>query len=183
MSQDLDFTKLKTHRKERGWSLRDLAAKTGVSPSYLSLVERGRTVPTLPKFIRICEALDISMGHFGGHAAVPVRVTAEEHESATFHDSYARITILSSPRDSAVMMFLFEIEPTELRPDRMISHAYPEYGYVLEGQLKVVLEGETVLADKGDTVRIEAGQPHRFINPGKTPSVSIWSAPAYGGTG
>jgi len=180
MSQDIDFTRLKEIRQELGWSLRDLAAKTDVSPSYLSLIERGRTVPTLPKIHRICNALGISIGHFVDDVPPSPRVTAEQHESATFHDSYARVTILASPRDSAVSMFLFEIEPVEVSSDRMITHPYPEYGYVIEGQLKVVFDDEVVIASKGDTVRVEAGRPHRFLNPGTTQSVSVWSAPTYG---
>jgi transcriptional regulator with XRE-family HTH domain len=49
---------LKTRRKERGLSLRDLADETGVSLNTLSRVERGH-VPDLANFQRIIDWLDV----------------------------------------------------------------------------------------------------------------------------
>lgn len=181
MSPDLDFSRLRTLREERGWSLRQLAVASDVSPSYLSLVERGKTVPTLTRIMRVCETLGVSLGDFSAVAPLPTMVSAEHHLSATFHDrQHARVTILASPRDSAVSMFLFEIEPRTLQAERMMRHSYPEYGYVISGALKVLFEDEELLAEAGDSVRVDAGRPHRFINPGSALSRSVWCAPAYG---
>lgn len=49
-------------RAERGWSLADLAAATGMSRSYLSRVERGDRQPTLAVLVGLARAFGITVG-------------------------------------------------------------------------------------------------------------------------
>lgn len=51
--------KLRTYRLERGWGLKELAKKTGVSVSYLSEIEKGRKYPKPDKLIQLGQALDV----------------------------------------------------------------------------------------------------------------------------
>jgi transcriptional regulator with XRE-family HTH domain len=46
-------------RKARGWTVRDLAQRAGISPSYVSLIENGHKVPDAATIERLGEALDI----------------------------------------------------------------------------------------------------------------------------
>src|SRR3546814_20385706 len=52
---------LRRRRIEAGLTLRDLAARVDLSPSFLSQVERDITRPRLATLQRIAEALDTSM--------------------------------------------------------------------------------------------------------------------------
>lgn len=174
---NLDFSKLKQLRAQKGWSLRKLAAESEVSASYISMVERGMVTPTLPRIMRICEALGVTLGHFGLPHPRPVVVHPQEQAAAVFHDAHAKVTILASPHDAAISMFVFEIDPKVIQPDTMIRHSYPEYGYVVAGCLRVIFEDEEVVAYEGDYVRVDAGRAHRFVNPGPTISRSVWASP------
>jgi transcriptional regulator with XRE-family HTH domain len=49
-------------RTAKEMKLQDLAAQTGLSLSMLSLVERGKTSPSIGTLIVICSALGIHMG-------------------------------------------------------------------------------------------------------------------------
>lgn len=49
-------------RKTHGWTLADLAARTGRSVSYLSDIERERTDPSLRTLELIASALDMGVG-------------------------------------------------------------------------------------------------------------------------
>ena len=51
--------KLRQKRLERGWGLKDVAAKTRLSVSYLSEIEKGRKYPKPDKLIQLSKALDI----------------------------------------------------------------------------------------------------------------------------
>ncbi|HUF90249.1 MAG TPA: XRE family transcriptional regulator [Gemmatimonadota bacterium] len=51
--------KLRKHRQEKGLSLSDLAARAGISVSYLSEIENGRKHPKPEKLIRLAEALAV----------------------------------------------------------------------------------------------------------------------------
>ncbi len=52
--------KLRHHRLDHGWGLKELAKKTGMSVSYLSEIEKGRKYPKPDKLIQMAEALEIS---------------------------------------------------------------------------------------------------------------------------
>lgn len=51
--------RIKGLRVERSWSLKDLAAKSGVSVSQLSSIERGAHMPSVESLLALCLALDV----------------------------------------------------------------------------------------------------------------------------
>jgi transcriptional regulator with XRE-family HTH domain len=53
--------RLKEMRRARDFTLKELAARTGLSVSYLSDLERGRTMPPLPTLERLAMALEITV--------------------------------------------------------------------------------------------------------------------------
>lgn len=52
--------KIRAARKSKKLRQEDLAEKTGLSPNYIGMVERGEKVPSLESFINIANALDVS---------------------------------------------------------------------------------------------------------------------------
>jgi transcriptional regulator with XRE-family HTH domain len=54
--------RLRAVRKERGWTLRVLAAKAGVHWTYLGQVERGERNVSLLTILRLAKALGIDAG-------------------------------------------------------------------------------------------------------------------------
>lgn len=53
--------RVRTHRKERGLSLRDIAQRTGLSVSLISQIEKGKTAPSLSTLCKIGEALGVKI--------------------------------------------------------------------------------------------------------------------------
>jgi transcriptional regulator with XRE-family HTH domain len=53
--------RLKEIRRARDLTLKELAARTGLSVSYLSDLERGRTTPPIPTLETLAGALDITV--------------------------------------------------------------------------------------------------------------------------
>ncbi|MCG8462255.1 MAG: XRE family transcriptional regulator [Holophagales bacterium] len=51
--------KLRHFRLDRGWGLKEVAKRTGVSISYLSEIEKGRKYPKPDKLIQLSQALDV----------------------------------------------------------------------------------------------------------------------------
>ncbi|MGB0694052.1 MAG: helix-turn-helix domain-containing protein [Rhodospirillaceae bacterium] len=54
---------LKDLRRERGWSLEDLAKRTGVSRATLSRVEAAEVSPTTATLAKLCAAFGIQLSH------------------------------------------------------------------------------------------------------------------------
>jgi XRE family transcriptional regulator, fatty acid utilization regulator len=52
--------KLRALRSARGWTLQNLAARTGVGYSYLSEIEQGKKYPKPAKLLALAEALEVS---------------------------------------------------------------------------------------------------------------------------
>lgn len=50
---------LRKLRTERGWSQSDLALRVEMDRNYLSLIELGRSSPSVRMLIRLCMALDV----------------------------------------------------------------------------------------------------------------------------
>lgn len=51
--------KLKQFREEKGFNLRTFADRSGLSPSYLNEIEKGKKYPKADKIVRIADALEI----------------------------------------------------------------------------------------------------------------------------
>ncbi len=52
--------KLRQFREQRGYALKELAARTGLSASYLTEIEKGKKYPKAEKIIQLAQALGIS---------------------------------------------------------------------------------------------------------------------------
>ncbi len=73
-------------RKEKGWTVRDLARAAGVSPSYISLIENGHKVPDPATMERIGRALEIEPGLLNAWVTVQGRGThVGESIEAAYH--------------------------------------------------------------------------------------------------
>jgi transcriptional regulator with XRE-family HTH domain len=53
--------RVKSLRKERGWTLREFADRTGLSVSYHSDIETDRTDPALKTLVKIADAFDMKV--------------------------------------------------------------------------------------------------------------------------
>ena len=57
-------TKLRELRRRKRMGLAELGRHTGLSPSLLSKIERGRMYPTLPTLLRIALVFSVDLGYF-----------------------------------------------------------------------------------------------------------------------
>ena len=71
--------RVKAHRLARGWSMRQLAERAGVSHNQINTVETGKISPLLDSVVRIAAALEVPLtelayGEGDGGPAVPVPI-------------------------------------------------------------------------------------------------------------
>lgn len=52
------------YRKERNWSLYDLAAHAELKPSTISTWYNDNAIPTIPSLVKICDAFQITLSEF-----------------------------------------------------------------------------------------------------------------------
>jgi len=64
MANNFDGSRIKQLRKQKGFSQKALAQGIGISNTYLSDIEIGRTDPSLKVLIKIAEVLGVEINTF-----------------------------------------------------------------------------------------------------------------------
>lgn len=156
-------------RVKKGLTLQALADQTGLSPSMLSLVERGRTSPSIGSLIAICSALGVQMGDVLTISARPrrdpVSRAADQPEFRTGDGVLRRVLADDRMRGVEVALETFGPEgsvTTGLQPES--GH---EYGIVLDGELTVEFEDERYTLGPGDVISYTPAEAQRIVNLGK----------------
>lgn len=192
--------KLRTLRQERGLSLRDVARSARVSASLLSQIENGKVNPSVVSLSKIAAALQLPMsvlfpqveaGELLSHdeltqeAQPPVRETSSSFASISpvvRRDArkmlelvggmtWARLTGAAEPGIEFLEMS-FSIGASS--GAQMLFHTGREFGYVLEGELRLELGFEQYVLQPGDSVIFDSTIPHRLTNIGQTPMRLLW---------
>lgn len=168
--------KIREMRQIKGLTLQALADATKISPSMLSLVERGRASPSIGTLIVVANALSITMSDL-------LQGEAETDDNPVVRASEAKIietaehvirSQLRSDRDHAITIAVNEYAPHTGSNEKPISHDGFEYGYVLDGNLTVEVDGQKHHLAKGDLVGYKSTRPHRIWNHGELPARTLW---------
>jgi len=167
-------------RKRRGLSLRDLASQCGLSASFLSQVERNQSSPSIVSLLAVCEVLGVPVSDVlpEGPAIVdsiasPARSLADRQAAAapvlrredcpSIHIPNSQVTYhwLSGPsREHEIEVVIGEFPKHYQHPAH--THVGEEFGYLLEGEIKVVIDGESHELRPGDSYAISGARPHGF---------------------
>jgi transcriptional regulator with XRE-family HTH domain len=169
-------SRIRVLRSEREMTLQALANKTGISPSMLSLVERGKTSPSIGTLVAIASALGAHMSDLFDNRAdrqqdplirmkdQPVYVTAEG----------VKRRVVRTDVDHGVELVFNEYEPGTGSGVSRIHHSGHEYGVVLEGNLTVEVDGNTYDLSPGDSISYDSELPHRIQNNGRKHVRAVW---------
>ncbi len=158
-------------RRERQWSLEQLASLSGVSRSMLSQIERGTANPTLGVAHRIAQALGATLAELVDGAARPpqIDVIRSDDDHYLFRDDDAcRIRTLS-PLDLEKDIEFYEVT---LKPKGRLESA-PHFSgtrelvAVQKGTIRVRSGDATEQLAAGDSAHYRADLPHALINAGR----------------
>ena len=170
--------RVKALREGLDLSLRDLAARSGVSAPMLSQVERGETSPTLQVAARIATGLDLRLSQLlrleeGGSVSV-VRA-GQGREGGTRGHRYEVLTPpLPGQRAEVSRHRLAPGAATGGPGDPPIHEAGARETAVVEaGRATLVVDGERHDLAAGDAVTFDADLAHRFENHGPEEAVLL----------
>jgi transcriptional regulator with XRE-family HTH domain len=168
--------RIRKARLARSMTLQDLADSSGISPSMLSLVERGRASPSIGSLIVIADALSVAMSDLivtetTAKEDVVVR-PADQRVIETAHHVIRRL--LREDRARGISIAINEYDPDTGSAPTALSHAGYEFGFVLEGKLTVELDGVSHKIEKGDLISYSSRRRHRIWNHGKRKARTLW---------
>lgn len=155
-------------REERGMSIRELARQSGLSANAISLIERGRTSPSVSTLYLLSEAMEIPITSFFE--------TIERNREIVFRKGTERTRVAFSRgvwEGLGGEMFKGRVQPFALTLETgansgpsSIVHSGHEFVVCLRGQLEYQVENEIYLLEAGDSLLFQAYLEHRWRNPG-----------------
>jgi XRE family transcriptional regulator, regulator of sulfur utilization len=164
-------SRVRALRDAMGLSLRDLAARSGVSAPMLSQVERGETSPTLAIAAKIAGGLELTLSQLlrldeGAHVVVS-RASGRRRSARGGHQFEELTPPLPGQRADVSLHHLRPGAATG-GPDDPPMHepGSRETAVVLRGVVALVVDGTRHELREGDAVTFDADLPHHFENEG-----------------
>jgi transcriptional regulator with XRE-family HTH domain len=182
---------IRAAREAQGLSLRELARRVEVSPSFVSQVERGLANPSVGTLYAVVAALGTTLDELIGDPAaagaappevppdtwppidVPVQRAAGRARVEMSGVVWERLTHAHDP----YVDFLFvEYAPgsSSCAPEQLMRHGGREYGHLVSGRLQVQVGFETYDLGQGDSIHFDSMTPHRLSNPTDEPCTAVW---------
>ncbi|MET9619514.1 MULTISPECIES: helix-turn-helix domain-containing protein [unclassified Streptomyces] len=151
--------RLRRIRRERGATLGDLSASTGISVSTLSRLESGQRRPSLELLLPIARAHQVALDELVG--APPVGDPRVRAKPIVRHGR----TMLPLTRQPGGLQAYKVVQEKAEPVDARVHEGY-EWLYVLSGKLRLVLGGHDVVLAAGEAAEFDTRVPHWF---GPTP--------------
>ena len=168
--------RLRQLREQRGLSIRGLARQSGLSANALSLIERGRSSPSVSTLYKVATAMDVPITTFFQtepelHDVVYIR--AGERTRVPFTRGLVE-GLGGEGFSGRVEPFALTLENGANSGPQPIVHTGHEFVLCLRGQLEYQVEDEIFLLEAGDTLLFAAHRQHRWRNPGPLVTSAIF---------
>jgi len=163
---------LRALRAERNLSIRLLADQSGLNVNTLSLIENGKTSPSVSTLQQLASALNVPITAFF-EKDDPVLHVAYQKASHRRRAAFAHGTL--EDLGSGLLLgggqpFLVTLQPdSDSGPDPIV-HTGIEFVFCLKGSLCYTIENQTYTLEADDSLVFEAHLPHRWKNTGSTES-------------
>jgi transcriptional regulator with XRE-family HTH domain len=161
--------RVRAGRAQRGWTLDELAARSGVSRRLIVQIERADANPSLATLLKLAAALGVTLTELLATQSQDRPVAAVSRRDA--------MTLWSTPAGGAGRLLVshgpLELWTWTLQPgDRRTSHPHRpgalELLTVQTGAIRLEVGDDHVEVPAGDSAWFDATHPHAYDNPGAT---------------
>lgn len=165
--------RIKTLRRERGWTLAQTSQRSGLALSTISKAERGIISLTYDNILKLAFAFDMGMSELLADSTeneISQVVTVERKGQAQkIENDYYVMNMLCSARARKRMTPVFATIKAHSVEEfsNFIRHPGEEFVYVLEGQLTFQIENqEPRVLEPGDSIYFDSGLGHAYLSTG-----------------
>lgn len=162
--------KIKRLREEKGYSLQDLAEKSGFSSALLSQIENHLVSPPLGTLSKIARAMEVEIGYFFEETReAPFAIVRRDERKGISRVAskmgvkygYSYESLAFDKKGRHMEPFLVTLEPATRKDRHAYSHEGEEFIFVLEGKMGVTLGEHTDVLEPGDSIYFDSTMPHR----------------------
>src|SRR5712692_9750191 len=104
--------RIRERRRECNLSLQELASQTGLTPSFISLIERDLNSPSLESLRRIAEALEVPLFYFAETNGDNPVVRRDQRIQITFPPGHLTCELLVPDLRHRMEMFIAHAHPS-----------------------------------------------------------------------
>lgn len=166
---------LRAMRKSRNLSIRTLAEMSNLSLNTLSLIENGKTSPSVNTLSQLARSLDVPITSFFEREDHPRRIVyqrAGERKQIVFSQGQMEKLNEGLPRIGSEP-FITRLEPGANSGQTPIVFPGREFIYCLEGHITYTIDGNLYLLAPGDSLIFDAYTPHTWRNTANTVSCAL----------
>lgn len=164
--------RLRAARKRFGWTLAQLAERSGVSITTISRAERGQLALGYENFTALGRALEMDMNAmFAGAGVKPAQLDGPVVTRAGKGVVYRGLSIAyeflgTTAAGKQMSPIVGTVHARRIHgPEDFVRHAGEEFAYVLSGEIEVHFEnGEVVRMARGDSLYFDSRLGHAYIS-------------------
>jgi quercetin dioxygenase-like cupin family protein len=167
--------RIRLAREWKGFTLDEVALKTGLDKAYLERAEAGREMLPLGALVKLAKTLSLRLADVISRGQEPFTVVRsgegrklQRHGNPQDGFGYSYESLAPNKKGKAMEPFLVTLFPNESLNSS--SHEGQEFIYVLEGAVAVTLEGKTKRLEKGDAIYYDSLDDHLVTACGDAPA-------------
>lgn len=162
---------LKAKRLKAGLQMKMLADEIGVSVAFISRIENGKVMPSIPTLQTIALSLKVEIGDFFKDKDQRLYIVSPEGNRRVLFGSerYESVELLAEDLENAFLEpAIVTLKRKSQENDLELStHEGQEFMYVLEGRIEVTLGSKKFILKKGDAAYWYGKIPHSARGLGK----------------
>jgi transcriptional regulator with XRE-family HTH domain len=157
---------LRRLREERNLTIRSLAQISGLSVNTLSLIENGKSSPSVKSLLALSESLNFPITSFFDHPKRQDRIIyVKDGTRPVANLDYGKLENLGACKAiPCVEPFVLTLEPLAVSHSHDVVHTGYEFVYCLQGRIAYTILYNVYLLNEGDSVLFEAHFPHCWQN-------------------
>jgi len=167
-------TRLKELRVKAGFSLNELAARSGVSRAMIGRIERAESSATAVLLGKLCAALDVTLSAVVGLTDRPPERLARKEHQPVWRDpetGYRRRHASAQNVASGIEMMVIDLPAgTRVSYSPWGRRAYTQQLLLIQGQLTVFVGEKRFDLAEGDCLDFDVMRAVSFENPGDGPA-------------
>ncbi|MFE0458900.1 cupin domain-containing protein [Kitasatospora sp. NPDC058965] len=168
--------RVREYRRMRRMTLRALGEAAGVSHSFLSQLENGRTEASVGSLRRISVALGLTIADlFDSGTPARHQVLRREDRPQVGVQAGSRKYMIAQPPLRHLEVYSAEFEPGASTGDGAYTHGdAQEILLVISGEVTLELDDERHTLRTGDSIEYATSVPHRLVNSASERTEVLW---------
>jgi transcriptional regulator with XRE-family HTH domain len=167
---------IRSLRVQQGKSIREVATAAGVSPAFLSAVERGDTDISVGRLARVANVFGHDLGSLLGYSArrSQPRIIGPADRVSMPRGKGIDFTAIPIPGTTLEMMIAAVAPHTQF--EDVVTHAGTDILFVAEGELVLVVDGIDYPLQEGDCAVWPSSHAHTVRNDSDRPARAVGMA-------